>query len=137
MAKFNEIETKPNSINQIGAGTIINGDVNSNGDIRIDGVLTGNLTTKGKVVIGETGSLKGEVTCGNAVIEGKTEGKLSVNDLLTLKSTAKVIGDIIINKLAIEPGCKFSGNCKMSGDNTTTPFEAEKLKPAEEPKKHF
>lgn len=114
MAKNNEIEN--NVINLIGAGTEITGDVNSNGDIRIDGVLTGNLYTKGKVVIGESGRVKGEVNCKNSDVEGLIEGKINVLELLSLKKSARIIGDINTNRLAIEPGSKFTGNCNMSDD---------------------
>ena len=115
MAKNNEQETS--SINIIGLGTIITGDIISNGDIRIDGGLTGNLHTKGKIVIGETGKIKGEIKCKNSDIAGEVEGKTYVSDLLTLKSTSKIFGDIHATKLAIEPGCKFTGYCNMSGSN--------------------
>lgn len=125
MAKI--IETENNVINQIGVGTEITGDVSTNSDIRFDGVLTGNLKTKGKVVIGETGSVKGEIICKNSVLEGKVEGKITVAELLTLKSTSSLTGDIITRRLAIEPGARFSGNCNMTAE--TNPYagkEAEK-----------
>ena len=113
MAKGNE-EFDSTAINLLGAGTTINGDINSNGDIRINGVLTGNLVTKGRVIIGDTGKIKGEISCKNADILGLVEGRLTVTDLLSLKSTATVIGEITIGRIAIEPGCKFNGNCKMT-----------------------
>jgi len=116
MGKFNE--TDNTTINLISNGTEITGDVKSNGDIRIDGVLSGNLTTKGKVVIGPTGKAKGEVFCKNSEVSGTIEGKICVSQLLTLKADSKIIGDIITFKLSIEPGAKFTGNCKMSeGEN--------------------
>jgi cytoskeletal protein CcmA (bactofilin family) len=127
MAKNNEQETS--SINIIGVGTIITGDIVSNGDIRIDGGLTGNLRTKGKIVIGETGKIKGEIKCKNSDIAGEVEGKTYVSDLLTLKSTSKIFGDIQASKLAIEPGCKFTGFCNMSGSNIQ---DAEKRLPGSE-----
>jgi cytoskeletal protein CcmA (bactofilin family) len=122
MAKI--IETENNVINQIGVGTEITGDVSTNGDIRFDGILTGNLKTKGKVVIGETGSVKGEIICKNSVLEGKVEGKISVGELLTLKATSSLTGDISTRRLAIEPGAKFSGNCSMTSE--TSPSNAGK-----------
>lgn len=122
MAKmYNENET--NGINIIGIGTKITGDVNSNGDIRVDGSLTGKLITKGKVVIGETGKVKGEINCKNSDVEGSIEGKITVSQLLSLKAKAKIQGDIIATKLAIEPGCQFSGNCDM---NAAAPAHEEK-----------
>ncbi len=112
MGKFNE--TDNTNINLISSGTEITGDVKSNGDIRIDGLLTGNLATKGKVVIGPTGRVNGEVHCKNSEVSGSVEGKISVGQLLTLKAASKIVGDIITFKLSIEPGAKFTGNCKMS-----------------------
>lgn len=113
MAKSNENE--PNVINLIGSGTVIKGDITCNGDIRIDGSLEGNLTTKGKVVIGETGKSNGELNCKNADVSGKVEGKLVVSELLSLKPSSYISGDIVTNKLAIEPGARFTGNCNMNG----------------------
>jgi cytoskeletal protein CcmA (bactofilin family) len=112
MAKYNETENP--TINLISNGTDIIGDVKSNGDIRIDGTLSGNLSTKGKVVIGPTGRIKGEVICKNSEVSGVIEGKISVGQLLILKASSKILGDIATSKLAIEPGARFTGNCNMS-----------------------
>ena len=112
MAKYNE--TDNTTINLISNGTDITGDIKSNGDIRIDGSLTGNLSTKGKVVIGPTGRIKGEVICKNSEVSGLVEGKISVGQLLNLKASSKILGDIITSKLAIEPGSRFTGTCNMS-----------------------
>ncbi len=114
------IETEQKQINIIGAGTNITGDVDCSGDIRIDGGLTGNLNVKGKIVIGTSGSIKGEVTCKNSEVEGKVEGKISVAELLSLKATSSIIGDIKTRRLAIEPGANFTGNCIMN--NGTNPL---------------
>jgi cytoskeletal protein CcmA (bactofilin family) len=120
MAKYNESEMTSNNINLIGQGTEITGDIVCNGDLRIDGILTGNITSKGKVVIGETGRIKGEVICKNSDISGILEGKVAVVELLSLKATSRINGDISTGKLAIEPGSKFTGYCNMS-------FESDKL----------
>ncbi len=116
MAKI--IETENNVINQIGVGTEITGDIATNGDIRIDGILNGNLKTKGKLVIGETGAIKGEISCKNAVVEGSVNGKIAVTELLTLKATSSLNGDINTRRLAIEPGAKFTGHCSMTMDTS-------------------
>jgi cytoskeletal protein CcmA (bactofilin family) len=118
MAKFNETENT--TINLISNDTEITGDVMSNGDIRIDGSLNGNLTTKGKVVIGPTGKVKGEVNCKNSEVSGMIEGKISVSQLLNLKASSRILGDIITSKLAIEPGARFTGTCNM---NENVPVE--------------
>jgi cytoskeletal protein CcmA (bactofilin family) len=133
MAKI--IETENNVINQIGVGTEITGDVSTNSDIRFDGVLVGNLKTKGKVVIGETGSVKGEINCKNSVVEGKVEGKISVAELLTLKSASSLTGDIVTRRLAIEPGAKFTGNCSMVAETSTAYGAKETDKAGEDSKK--
>jgi cytoskeletal protein CcmA (bactofilin family) len=130
MAKYNETETT--TINLISNGTDITGDIKSNGDIRIDGSLIGNLNTKGKVVIGLTGKVKGEVLCKNSEVSGIIEGKISVSQLLSLKATSKILGDIVTSKLSIEPGARFSGNCKMSDSDNygeTVAKEKEPEKP--------
>lgn len=110
MARNNEVE---NSINIIRGGTEINGDINCQGDIRIDGKLVGNLNSDGKVVVGENGVVEGNIRCANATISGGVKVNIIVNELLTLKSTANLVGEINTNKLQIEPGANFSGSCKM------------------------
>lgn len=112
MAK--SFETESPSINLIGAGTIINGDVKSNGDIRIDGTLIGSVNAKGKLVIGNTGNVEGEIICQNADFSGIIKAQVTVSELLSLKATAKLTGDVTTNKLAIEPGALFSGSCSMN-----------------------
>ncbi len=102
-----------NSVNMIGAGTIINGDINSKSDIRIDGTLKGSIKTNGKVVLGKEGVVEGDVVCKNADISGLLKAKIAVSQLLSLKSTAKLNGDITTNQLSIEPGAAFTGSCSM------------------------
>jgi len=131
MAKFNEPDNT--TINLISTGTDITGDIKSSGDIRIDGSLTGNLNTKGKVVIGPTGKVKGEVICKNSEVSGIIEGKITVGQLLNLKASSKINGDIITSKLSIEPGAVFSGNCKMSDTDNNGGAGTIKEK---EPEKH-
>ncbi len=103
------------SVNLIGAGTIIEGNITSNGDIRIDGTLNGSLNVKGKLVVGQTGVIVGEVICQNADVSGKISGKIGVSELLALKDTAKLDCDIMTNKIAVEPGAVFTGSCSMGG----------------------
>ena len=107
-------ELDPNSRNLIAAGTSITGDIVSDGVIRLDGKLKGNLTTAGKLVVGPSGIITGDIKCKNADIEGTIEGKVTVGELLALKSTAKVKGDILTQRLAVEPGAVFNGTCSMS-----------------------
>ena len=101
------------TINTIGAGTIVTGDIQSKGDIRLDGVLKGSVNTSGKVVLGKEGIIEGDVMCNSADISGTLKAKITVSQLLSLKATAKLNGEIITNKLSIEPGAAFTGSCSM------------------------
>jgi len=113
MAKsFNEIDSQ--AINLIGKGTQITGDIYSEGDIRIDGDLTGNVKSTGRVVIGVSGKVTGDIACKNCEVTGFVDGKFSIDQLLSLKSSAHVKGEILTGKLSIEPGSSFSGSCKMN-----------------------
>lgn len=100
-------------INTITVGTSIKGDIQANGDFRMDGTLEGNITLTGKLVIGEQGHILGNVVCQNANVIGTIDGNLSVKEFLTLYATSRVKGDIVANKLAIEPGAYFTGTCHM------------------------
>lgn len=115
---FSEKKVKPAQVlerNIIGKNTSITGDVSSEGDFRIDGIVEGTIKTSGRVVIGQSGSVNGKVFCNNADVEGKFSGELSVNSLLTLKSTAKISGEVVIGKLSVEPGAEFNATCAMKG----------------------
>jgi cytoskeletal protein CcmA (bactofilin family) len=101
------------TINTIGAGTIVTGDIQSKGDIRLDGILKGSVNTSGKVVLGKEGIIEGDVVCNSADISGTIKAKITVSQLLSLKATAKLNGEIITNKLSIEPGAAFTGSCSM------------------------
>ena len=100
-------------INMISLGTTITGDVESKGDIRVDGKLKGSVVTQGKVVLGRDGIIEGDVVCSSADIAGVLKAKITVSQLLSLKATAKLNGDIVTNKLSIEPGAAFTGSCSM------------------------
>ena len=111
MTKMKEPESP--AINLLSNGTVVKGEITVNGDFRIDGTFTGSIKCKGKVVIGSTGIIEGEIECQNADFSGQVKATVLVSELLTLKSTARFDGDITTNKLAIEPGAVFSGQCKM------------------------
>jgi len=106
-------ESASASINLIGAGTVIEGDIRSNGDIRIDGTVYGSVTSKAKVVIGSTGVIEGDVNSQNADVSGTIKGKSTISELLFLKSTSKIIGDLVTGKLVVEVGATFTGSCNM------------------------
>ncbi|MSP84956.1 MAG: polymer-forming cytoskeletal protein [Flavobacteriaceae bacterium] len=106
--------------NRIVEGTIINGDIISPADFRLDGNLIGNFQSKGKIVIGPAGSIKGDIICKNADIEGKFEGKIQVAEMLNLKSKASIRGEVICGKLSVEPGADFSASCVMKPNIKST-----------------
>ncbi|MCF8224680.1 MAG: polymer-forming cytoskeletal protein [Bacteroidales bacterium] len=125
MAKVSESENT-NKINMIGVGTTIEGNVSSNENVRFDGNLIGNLSTKGKVFIGQSGKVNGEVRCKNCEVEGFVDGKVVMEELLTLRSMSKFHGEIVTNKLSIEPGAIFTGKCDMSGSKGSNTEQTEK-----------
>lgn len=111
MAKNNITENQ--KVNLIENGTKIKGDIESNGDFRIDGTLIGSIKSKGKIVVGTTGTVEGNISCRNADISGKVKAQINITELLSLKASADVSGDIKTAKLSIEPGTKFTGTCDM------------------------
>lgn len=102
------------NINSLVKGTIIEGTVSSDSDIRIDGSLKGTLICKAKVILGPSGSIEGEIKCVSAVVEGKFKGTLYVEELLQIRETADVTGDVFTNKLNVQPGAHFNGAVKMA-----------------------
>jgi len=100
----------------IGAGTSIQGDITSNGDIRIDGVLKGNLRGKAKILIGPEGAVEGDVEGEQADVLGKITGKIKVAGLLNLRGKALIEGDIFAGKLQVEPTVTFNGHCHMGAN---------------------
>ena len=121
--------------NRIVEGTTINGDINSPADFRLDGHLIGNFQSKGKIVIGPAGSIKGDIICKNADIEGKFEGKIQVAEMLNLKSKASIHGEVICGKLSVEPGADFSATCVMK-PNTKNPISNDVQQRPEEAKQY-
>tara|TARA_B100001059_G_C17783733_1_gene555827 strand:+ start:1044 stop:1460 length:417 start_codon:yes stop_codon:yes gene_type:complete len=122
-------KTKVMEINVVAKNTAIIGDIISEGDFRIDGTLEGNIKTKGRVIIGISGSVKGKIDAVNSDIEGKFSGDLLVQETLTIKATAIISGDVVIGKLSVEPGATFNASCSMKGaiKELNKPNEQQKL----------
>lgn len=97
----------------IASGTQIQGDLIIEGDIRIEGTIKGNVYCKSRLVIGPQGKIIGKVDSENATISGTIEGILIVRDTLQLTETANIHGDIITDKMIVQAGAVFSGNCTM------------------------
>lgn len=121
-------ENNPANINIIRTGTSINGDINCSGDIRIDGKLIGSLICEGKVVIGTSGMVDGQISCKDADFSGTIKAKLVVRELLTLRASSKFNGEIHTKKLSIEPGATFTGSCNMG---VVKEFEKPKTEPVQ------
>ncbi len=123
-------EFNPNLLNLINSGTEVIGDIISNGDVRIDGILRGTVNTKAKLVIGQTGIIEGDVKAQNSDISGQVKGNIMVDDLLVLKSNGKITGDITTKKIIVETGGEFNGKCQMqsSGIKNAAPASAPQQK---------
>jgi len=108
------------SINTLGAGTVIEGTINAEGDIRIDGTLNGTINCKGKIIIGPQGLIDGTMNCKNSVVEGMIKGVINVDNELNIKETAKVNGEVNTGQLMVQPGAVFNVSCGM-GQASSTP----------------
>lgn len=111
---------EPQARNIIAQGTSIKGDIDSSGDFRIEGTLVGTVKVKGKIVIGESGSVEGQIYCQSADISGTAKVKMEVTELTSLRANCKFQGDIITKKISIEPGAIFSGTCQMGNTATSS-----------------
>lgn len=109
-----DVPAQPGGASIIAAGTTLKGDINSNGDIRIDGTLEGNIVCTAKVVIGANGAVHGDIAGQQADIMGKVTGTIKVKELLQLKGGSNVSGNIYASKLQIEPSANFNGQCHMN-----------------------
>ena len=115
MAKV-EPTVNANSVSRISAGTVIKGEIQSPYDIRIDGTFDGKIQSKGRVVVGESAVIKGDIVCENIDLWGKVEGNLYVKNTLALKEGCKMDGNLNISRLSVELGATFNGNCRMITD---------------------
>lgn len=125
-----------NSSNVIGKGTVLEGNIETYGNLRVEGRVIGNVKSKSKVALGANSHVEGNIVSQNADIEGEVKGKLEISEVLVLKATAVIIGDISTGKLVVEPGAVFNGSCKMGaavkdiklGDHASRNFRPEEAK---------
>jgi len=115
MVKVYEQENS-NGVNIIASETFFVGDISTSGDCRIDGNVKGNINSKAKIIIGESGNVEGDIVCNIIDIEGNVKANIHAAEQLSLRSTATLAGNITVNKIAIEVGAKFEGNCRMTGN---------------------
>ena len=120
--KTAESELSVNDVSRISAGTVINGEISSDCDIRIDGHVSGKVYSKGKVVVGTQASMKGAILCNNCDFWGTIDGDVYVKDVLNIKSSSKINGGVKVNKIQVEMGAQINGTCHM-----ITPAEYDKF----------
>ena len=101
------------NINRIVEGTVIEGVIRSESNLRIDGEFTGELITKGRLVVGPKGKVQGTVHCLCCDVEGTLEGEVTVLELLAMKSTSTVQGDLYYGQLSVEAGARALGTFRM------------------------
>ena len=118
------------ALNSIVQGTVVEGSVNSKSDFRVDGTIKGKLFCDAKVIIGPTGLVEGEIRCKNAMIEGKFQGIINVSELLNIRESAKVSGEITTDKLIVQSGATVNGNCNMGGEKRSTMQDNKNSSPA-------
>jgi len=114
--------------NALAAGTVIKGNISTESDFRLDGKIEGDVTCKGRIVVGPKGHVVGKITAPNAEILGKVDGNIHVHSKLTLRSSAIINGDIFIQLVEIEPNAQFNGACNMIGTGNHKNIEAPQKK---------
>lgn len=100
----------------IGAGTMIRGDVHSNGFIRVDGDIDGNLETPGNIIINKGARIRGNVTARSAIIGGIIQGNITAPVSIHLLTSSAVLGDIATRDLQVEDGVIINGHCIALAD---------------------
>ena len=118
------------SINRIVEGTRIEGEIQCESNIRIDGVFVGTLRTAGRLVIGPKGSVQGQVNCEDCELEGRLEGDITVTKLLSLKAKSRLEGDVAYGQLSVEPGAEVVGTCRLVTPNPSSAAKANTKAPA-------
>jgi len=117
MAKFKEVvNSSPNSHSILATGTNIVGNISAEEDFRIDGIVEGNISCKGKIIVATTSTITGDITCANIEVLGKVKGNISCYDLAILRANAILDGDLKTKIIEIEPGAKFTGTCSMMNE---------------------
>ncbi|NDW17417.1 polymer-forming cytoskeletal protein [Dysgonomonas sp. 216] len=114
MLNRKEVVTSSGIHNVLSSGTVLTGNLVTDDDIRIDGVIEGNIISKGKIIVGANGSVTGDIECYNLDLLGKVTGNVQCNEIVILRSASMLMGDILTRVIEIEPGAQFTGSCKMN-----------------------
>jgi cytoskeletal protein CcmA (bactofilin family) len=112
-SKQQDVDKISNASTNIGKGATLQGNIDTFGNVRVDGKLIGDIRSKSKVATGNASIVEGSITAQNAEIEGEVKGSLEIAELLVLKSTAIIHGDILTTKMVVEAGAIFNGKCQM------------------------
>ena len=105
-----------NGTTLISAGTVLKGDIKSNGDLRIDGTIYGNISSNAKIIVGANGVVEGDITGNQADIVGKVSGDIRAKEILQLRGESVVTGNLYAGKLQVEPSATFNGQCHMGAN---------------------
>jgi len=105
----------------IGKGTHFKGSITSNGIVRVDGEMEGEINTQGNVIVGENGKVKAGVKAKNVAVAGNIEGNVEAEGKTEIKGTGVLAGDIKTNGLAIDDGAVFTGSCEMKTKDEALP----------------
>lgn len=109
----NQTSNVQDQVNLVGEGTVFEGTVRAESDVRASGRIIGTLEVEGKTMIAEEGAVEGEIITTNAEIAGQVQGEIHVEERLVLKNTARVDGKIETDRLVVEEGAQFTGECEM------------------------
>lgn len=115
-------------LNTIAAGTVIVGSINAEGDMRIEGKIIGTITCNSRLVVSASGYIEGTIDSKNVIVEGEVKGNVVARELLQIEKTGKIFGDIFTQKLVVQLGAIFTGNCKM-GDAAKDQLTKTQAKP--------
>lgn len=127
-AIFNESSAAPHNARQnvIGKGTVIEGNVQAEGDLVVEGIVKGDVTTKTKLVVGTLAIIEGNILAQHAEIAGRVQGTVKALGLLVINSSGTILGDVITKDLNVESGSSFLGRLQVGGNISSTPIEISK-----------
>ena len=125
--KTEEVTVASGKTSMIGSGMTIQGEINSQSDIRIDGKMVGNVHCSARVLVGVDGEGEGNIYAKQVDITGKVTGNIHVKEQANLRNNAVIAGDIVAGKLSIEPTVNFNGKCSMPGKNATNGLQVVEL----------
>jgi cytoskeletal protein CcmA (bactofilin family) len=109
-----------NSLSIIAAGTKIDGDIETDGVIRIEGRVEGSIRAARQVLVGRQGEVYGNIATREAVIGGKVEGTIAATERLEVQSTSTITGDITTRAIAVVEGGKINGTVRISDAKETS-----------------